>query len=248
MNTNASNIASTDGRIRRLRQIILAASLENGVLQQKLRAAKHRIGQLESIELAEGDIRRLLKTQRQLQNEIRGVAPDIATPRPTAIEDKLLQLQLMLPDIIKGWQSKKIMTTSVGVQAVVSSATAITFTGDDKRRNDFPQTTIDRTQRVPPEIWKTLSKARRARIWKRDALEQAYVPTGIAPSAVFLSSPTLETKTHGTNTPTTTKRAKLIMEVGSATSRSPTTRESVTSRLIEVFGVDLDATPRFEEI
>ena len=58
-------------RLKNLKQFFLAASLENGVLRQKLRAAKHRIGQFESIEFAKGDLRHILKTQEQLQEEIR---------------------------------------------------------------------------------------------------------------------------------------------------------------------------------
>ena len=239
---------TTDERIRHLKRVILAASLENGVLRQNLRSAKHRINQLESIELAEGDIRRLLKTQRQLQNEIRGGATHVSTPRPSAIEDKLLQLQLMLPDIIQGWQAKKIITASIGIHAVPITNSIVTFTGDDKRKDDRPVVTVDRTQRVPPEVWKTLSKARRARIRKREALEQAYVSTGIAPSVASFSSAIPEIMADESNAPPKGKKAKMIVEEGSTTSRSPTIRESITSRLVQVFGVDLDATPRYEEI
>ena len=152
----------------------------------------------------------------------------------------------MLPDIIQGGQTNRVITTSIGIQAVAASNDAVTFTGDDKRRNDHPVVTIDRTQEVPHEVWKTLSKSRKARIWKWDALSQAYEPRK-ATLMIFHQPTTSQAPAEIPEPPPPAKRAKMIVEEDSTTLRSPDVRETITIRLMQVFDVDLDSIPRYEK-
>ena len=67
-----------------------------------------------------------------LHEEIRRKTPRDSGREPTNIEQKLLQLQMMLPEIIQGWQAKLTIATSIGIQATPSNSLAITSTADDK--------------------------------------------------------------------------------------------------------------------
>ena len=215
-NQNDPRVPFLEKQVESFRKIILSASLENGVLKQKLKSAHQKISRLESIEFAESDLKAILKAQKSLHEEIRRKRPESSVQEPSDIERKLLQLQLMLPEIVRGWQSKRVINTSVGVQATVQTRNEITSTADDKKGGTHQAVTIDRTERIPDEVWKTLSIHRRMRIWKKDALKRAYNPENPPPlfTTDALASETVATYSGMTSSPISMK-AKLVVQEGS---------------------------------
>ena len=152
----------------------------------------------------------------------------------------------MLPEIIKGWQKRQTICTSIGIQATVSTNTAITFTADDKKCGNHQTLTLDRTTRIPDEICKTLSIQRRTRIWKKDARDRAYDPSKPSSLLPFGSeNPRINAQPKVSIRAPSPKKAKIIVEADSASPFLP--RESISTRLIRAFNVDIDATPRFKE-
>ena len=225
-----------------LRKLVLSANSEVLDLKSKIGRRDRKIERLEALEFASGEIRKLHRTQMEakISNPVAG-SSDLT-------DTKFLQLQLMLPDIIRGWQADKRLSQSVGTQTKIHTTTVSTCTAEDQKGVVTPQIEVDDEGKIPAATWKQLSKNQRRRVLRKITSEDEYDP------ANPFFSPTMNGPTSIKKRPRIIridltippKRAKMIVEEGSSGYTTPTDRDSISARLVRLLAVDIDRTPRNE--
>ena len=167
-----------------LRNLVMVSNTEIVTLRRKVQRLRGRVAELESLEFNEKDLRSILFSQKQLHDEIRR-GRSLPDHSPSAVmEEKFLQLQMMMPEIIQRWKDDRKILVHNGTQTKIETKSVITSTADDKK-DVGSGVTLDSTEKVADDTWKAMSKHRRQRLRRRLALEREYDPA--RPS--FLSTP-----------------------------------------------------------
>ena len=170
-------------------------------------------------------------------------APESSESSITRLEGKLLQLQHMLPDIVREWQSRKTIHLSRGTQATPRSKSMASQTsGRDAAESTIP---VDESGRVPDGVWKLLPAHRKRRLGKRLAGDREYDPAKPAFTAIPRSCKPHTVDDHPTidltGDPGEPPEHRHIRR---PCFKLPVGRESVSARLRREFCVDVDVTPR----
>ena len=69
------------------------------------------------------------------------------------MEEKFLQLQMMMPEIIQRWKDDRKILVHNGTQTRIETKSVITSTADDKK-DVGSGVTIDSTEKVADDTWK----------------------------------------------------------------------------------------------
>ena len=212
-------------------------------LEKKLAAARE---QRKEDKTKISNLRRRVKLLKLIQIDPVKAAepvPESSESSIARLEGKLLQLQHMLPDIVREWQSRKTIHLSRGTQATPRSKNMASQTiGKDVAESTIP---VDESVRVPDEVWKLLPAHRKRRLGKRLAGDREYDPAKPALTTtprsfklrILDNLPTIDLTGNSGEPPEHHPTIRPCFKL-------PVGRESVSARLRREFCVDVDVTPR----
>ena len=159
-----------------LRTILTASGTESLNQRREILDLKQEVERLQRVEFSEADIRELTKVQRKVIEKLSLIGTSQGVGIHSTLEAKLLELQMMLPELASRWQAGRTIHLSQGTQTQIIMKTVATSVAEDRKDVQRAGVSIDPLGEIEDEVWTAMPRSRRKRITRKRRLAKEYDP------------------------------------------------------------------------